>query len=515
MVFFPPTCYIFHEWGGGKGGGMNKATARAAILVGLLGLVTLLSCKNPIASDGTAGDPSARLSATPTLGTAGTLELFLSGDDGKGPPFVPGDFDGRGHRDRHHRGDKIHRHGGGHRKDFPLGDRQVTNVWVTILSIEAHGELSGWTTVFSDPQGSEYDLLKLAEDAEFLSSTLMKLDHYTQVRLVLGSGSRITLNGSIDYPLMVPSGEQTGLKIAGGFSIKENTTTTVVLDFDAQRSVKLIGRGRFLLKPVIHIEEVSYAPKVSENQPPVAVFNDPPIIGSTAIGGTLTASYSFSDPDGDAEAATTFQWFRFANSTDLTGGEAIAGATASSYATVDLAGNSDSGKWLRVSVTPADSAGMAGAPVPSGPVRVNTRIVIDTFPATGSSQNDTYLTLYQAVNGQAQVLAQDDNGFPNQATFVGYSRIDVLQGLPVGTYYVKVHKPTELGNPNYGFRVLDNNPGSVFPVVPAANETSDNDDAVGANGLPLNPVAALLGQALSRSIFPELTDVDWFWFQVQ
>ncbi len=53
-------------------------------------------------------------------------------------------------------------------------------------------------------------------------------------------------------------------------------------------------------------------------------------------------------------------------------------------------------------------------------------IVIDTFPATGSSQNDTFLTL---IDTAGTILAQDDNGFPNQATYVGFSRIEVSGGL--------------------------------------------------------------------------------------
>ncbi len=256
--------------------------------------------------------------------------------------------------------------------------------------------------------------------------------------------------------------------------------------------------------------------KTSDNHPPSALFNDPPITGSTAIGGTLAASYTFSDPDGDLEGATRFQWYRFTTGTEVTGGEAIAGATAGSYTTVDLAGNSDSGRWLRVQVTPVDPSGAEGSPVLSGPVRVNIRILIDTFPATGSSQNDTYLALYDAVGGQARLLAQDDNGFPNQATYVGYSRIDVTQGLPAGTYYVKVRKPTELGNPNYGFRILSTDPGSIFPVVAGANEITEStpDDAVDAGGVPTAAWANPIGQVSSRSIFPELSDVDWFWFQV-
>ena len=109
--------------------------------------------------------------------------------------------------------------------------------------------------------------------------------------------------------------------------------------------------------------------------------------------------------------------------------------------------------------------------------------VIDTFPATGSSQNDTFLTL---IDTAGTILAQDDNGFPNQATYVGYSRIEVIGGLAAGTYYIKVHKPTEVGNPNYGIRVHAYDPGETFPVVAGANEdeTVPVDDAVDGMACP-------------------------------
>jgi hypothetical protein len=255
------------------------------------------------------------------------------------------------------------------------------------------------------------------------------------------------------------------------------------------------------------------------NDPPEVTFNDPPITGSTALGGTLTASYVFSDPDGGPDLST-YQWYRFANSTDVPpAGEAITGATAKSYTTMDLTGNSDSGKWLRVEVTPFDDPGATGMVVLSDPVQVNTRIVIDTFPA-GYNQNDTYLTL---IDAGGTVLAQDDNGFPEQGTYVGFSRIDVSGGLAGGTYYIKVHKPTELGNPNYGIRVLDYDPGEDFPVVVATDEDETSwpppprDDPVDVNGVPTNPWPIALGDAnaQSRAIFAapapeELNDIDWF-----
>ena len=159
----------------------------------------------------------------------------------------------------------------------------------------------------------------------------------------------------------------------------------------------------------------------------------------------------------------------------MTGGTAIAGATAKSYTTVDLTGNSDSGQWLRVQVTPVDARGAVGTPVLSGPVHVNRRVVIDTFLPTGFFQNDTFLTLLDAAGS---VIAKDDNGNPDQKNHQYCSRIDRRAGFPAGPTIVKVNKSTDVGSQFYCIRVLDYNPGAVFPAAAPVLEASDGDDAV-------------------------------------
>ena len=83
------------------------------------------------------------------------------------------------------------------------------------------------------------------------------------------------------------------------------------------------------------------------------------ISGDTSgAGNILTGHYIYSDPDGDAEGATTFQWYR--------GGTAIVGATSIDY-TIDPV---DVGSSLRIQVTPVDAGGLAGTPVLSKAVPI-------------------------------------------------------------------------------------------------------------------------------------------------
>ena len=84
--------------------------------------------------------------------------------------------------------------------------------------------------------------------------------------------------------------------------------------------------------------------------------------GSTGLYGTLTIVYTFSDPDGDAEGATLFRWFRYDPAVNDDPGTLIPGAEGVSYTTTD----DDNGMYLKVEVTPVDDRNLAGLPVLSG-----------------------------------------------------------------------------------------------------------------------------------------------------
>ena len=64
------------------------------------------------------------------------------------------------------------------------------------------------------------------------------------------------INNTVEE-LKIPSGFQTGEKIVKGFTINNNQTTEIILDFDASRSVVEAGNsGQWLLKPTIRVGEL-------------------------------------------------------------------------------------------------------------------------------------------------------------------------------------------------------------------------------------------------------------------
>jgi len=72
-----------------------------------------------------------------------------------------------------------------------------------------------------------------------------------QVRLVLNdSGNRVIIGG-ISYDLTTPSGQTSGVKLNVHDNLTAGIAYTMLLDFDAARSIVLTGNGKYILKPVI------------------------------------------------------------------------------------------------------------------------------------------------------------------------------------------------------------------------------------------------------------------------
>lgn len=144
----------------------------------------------------------------------------------------------------------------------------VTAVYVTIDRVDVHPQGGNWQTVLTPQQ--TVNLLELINGLQQdLGLSDLAAGPYDQLRLVLGSTPDAGLNllGQahpfanylIDgtdsvHELKVPSGLQTGIKLTGGFTIASGTTTRLILDFDAARSVVVAGNsGQYLLKPTISV----------------------------------------------------------------------------------------------------------------------------------------------------------------------------------------------------------------------------------------------------------------------
>ncbi|MBA7567831.1 hypothetical protein ES708_09549 [subsurface metagenome] len=164
------------------------------------------------------------------------------------------------------------------------------------------------------------------------------------------------------------------------------------------------------------------------------------------------------------------------------------------------------------------------------------RIVIDTYYPDADHYVDTYIDLFDSkgdpdiddypwTDDVGDAIASDNNGNkdPGQ-TYM--SRIDYQEGLPSGTYYIRVRANVENTAGWYAIRALSLNigeslPAYEYPQTPPAlpDNTPDgeeDDDDQNANWVMIKSVPIELGsdKFIIRSIDYDLNDlkgdVDWF-----
>ncbi len=122
-----------------------------------------------------------------------------------------------------------------------------------VVKVEISKDGAGWITLGT--RDVTVDLLKLTGGvAETLvDGASIPAGTYGQMRLVLGGGNTITTPDGT-FPLKVPSGMQSGVKLNVHFDVAPDTTKDVFIDFDAHRSVFVHQAGmsqQYILRPVV------------------------------------------------------------------------------------------------------------------------------------------------------------------------------------------------------------------------------------------------------------------------
>ncbi len=144
-------------------------------------------------------------------------------------------------------------------KDKPVNEAK--NIWVKINKIQVHkatDDDASFITVYESAEGMELDLLVLKTTPTTLFTATLAAGKYTQIRISVVSGSIVFAKDGkdVDYLLDVPSGE---VKVPVQFEILADTTTAIKLDFDAEKSIHVVKKGKndsYLLRPVILVESI-------------------------------------------------------------------------------------------------------------------------------------------------------------------------------------------------------------------------------------------------------------------
>jgi hypothetical protein len=161
----------------------------------------------------------------------------------------------------------------------------IQEVRVHISSDADDGE-SGWVTISDDPK--RVDLLELTNgNMEFLGEADLQPGTYSQMRFVLGDDNELIKNGESIH-LTTPSAQESGLKLNINAEIESGMTYTLLLDFDASRSIVEAGAsGQYNLKPVIRTVNLAEAGAIGGDiDPAEALPWVYAIAGSDTLAGT-------------------------------------------------------------------------------------------------------------------------------------------------------------------------------------------------------------------------------------
>ncbi|HMD01122.1 MAG TPA: DUF4382 domain-containing protein [Ferruginibacter sp.] len=110
---------------------------------------------------------------------------------------------------------------------------------------------AGWAVL--NTNAGVYDLLTLqnGKDTLLAKGNLNTGQTVRQIRFVLGSGNTVDV-GNLTFPLTIPSGAESGLTVQTNQTLN-SSTASVLIDFDANASIKAETDGSYSLRPVLSV----------------------------------------------------------------------------------------------------------------------------------------------------------------------------------------------------------------------------------------------------------------------
>ncbi|HTN06254.1 DUF4382 domain-containing protein [Agriterribacter sp.] len=134
--------------------------------------------------------------------------------------------------------------------DNPYQASEV-NVDIMEVNIKLNNDSAGWTRL--ETHAGIYNLLDLQNGIDtVLAQGVIPTGTLKEIRFVLGNENSIKI-GDAAYPLTIPSGAESGLKIKLNKTLNASLDS-LLIDFDAALSILQEGTGDYKLKPVLKIK---------------------------------------------------------------------------------------------------------------------------------------------------------------------------------------------------------------------------------------------------------------------
>jgi hypothetical protein len=149
---------------------------------------------------------------------------------------------------------------------------------------------NGWQSLDNVHPGI-YNLFDLVNDKDTLLATAdIPSGRIQQMRLILGPENSIVVDG-VEHELKTPSAQQSGLKLNIHQDVAAGVLYTILLDFDASKSIVETGNKKYILKPVIRTVLQAAGGSISGYVRPDSVHTAVLAIqGMDTVAGTFTGS---------------------------------------------------------------------------------------------------------------------------------------------------------------------------------------------------------------------------------
>ena len=137
-----------------------------------------------------------------------------------------------------------------HLTDAPAVFDEV-NIDLVNVNVKLMKDTLSWINM--ETHAGVYNLLGLQNGVDTLIATAILPDNIVQeIRLVLGTNNTVKVGGVV-YPLAIPSGAESGLKLKINKDLNASLET-LLIDFDAALSIREDGPGDYKLIPVLSIK---------------------------------------------------------------------------------------------------------------------------------------------------------------------------------------------------------------------------------------------------------------------
>lgn len=111
----------------------------------------------------------------------------------------------------------------------------------------------------------------------------------TEIRLVLNDSGNTIVVGGVESALTTPSGQSSGwkVKLTSVPSLEPGANYSLLLDFDAAKSIVSTGNGKYILKPVVRGITTATSGLISGTVLPLAAHPEILVIAGTDTVGTV------------------------------------------------------------------------------------------------------------------------------------------------------------------------------------------------------------------------------------